>query len=70
MQIIYSNNEEYFVVTAPSKSRSVKHELNLYMNNSYIETSSVVFDYAKCTDKLSSVLQEKEKKAARFLLRF
>ena len=36
------------------------------MNNNCIKSSSVAFDYAKCTKKLSGVLYEKEKKGPGF----
>ena len=40
------------------------------MNNNCIKSSSVAFDYAKCTKKLSGVLYEKEKKGGKFFCKF
>ena len=57
LQIIDSN-EEYQVLTAISKSRSVKPHI---LNNNYIKISSAAFDYAKCPNDLSDVSYEKAK---------
>ena len=40
------------------------------MNNNYIKSSLVAVDYAKCSNKLSDVLYDKEKKGARFFCEF
>ena len=66
-QIIHSNNEEYFVLTEPSKSRSVKHH---FVNNNHIKTSLAAFDYAKFANKLSGVPHEIEKKRPGFFCEF
>ena len=52
LQFIVSYNEEYFVLSAPSKSRSVKPS---FLNSNYeSKNSSVASDYEKCPKAVQS----------------
>ena len=64
LQIIHINYDEYFILTAFSELRSVKPH---FVNNNYIQTSSVAFDYAKFLNILSGVSQEREIERLGFL---
>ena len=56
-----------FVLFGCCQTRSCKLAKPQFVNNNYIKSSSVAFDYAKCSDKLPDVFYDKEKRGQVFL---
>ena len=59
-----------FVLFGCCQTWSCKLAKPQFVNNNYIKSSSVAFDYAKCSDKLSDVFYDKEKKGPGFSANF